>query len=468
MTASRKIIPSVLALALLAACGNAQSGSNTPETAVAAETAPAWTVGDMQMTYNSDGNTYYTFSYHEWEDVGYAFGYDLITRVEYDTGEKAPICQVPGCEHDSSACLAYVDTQSSERLIAAGDGSLLVYHKAWNEESRENMRVSYEEILQDPERRETEYPGQAGEKYLQSCVDMLEQPSYLDRISADGMSRERLVTLPADLNPELICWDGNALYGVILDGNLDMLSKNYGVRISLDGQVDTFEIPDSAYTSLAGGWNGKLVLSHTRCPVDINTMYLYGNYNGFYALERDACVDCWLYDPNTGEMERIQLPGEYSKYLCLAGDSVVYTRTEPDGISLCTYDLATGESQVLYTNQGNIFSAMPVNRPGGKSRFVCSYYDYSSVLVELSTGRFWSPEELTEMVSQEFPGWHVGNICCETDDGRLVLEMYMNSSSDVVYATIPSPVTPEEEVADVQTSLQSVQEYVEQAEEAAS
>ena len=251
-------------------------------------------------------------------------------------------------------------------------------------------------------------------------------------------------------------------------GNLDVLSQNDGVRIGLDGQVDTFTIPDPGYTSLVGGWNGRLVLRHTRCPVDMNTMFLYGNYNGFYALERDACVDCWLYDPNTRETERIQLPGESSKFLCLAGDLVVYTCAEQEGYSLCTYDLMNGESRVLYTNQGSIFTTAPLNRIGGKPRFVRSYYDYESGIVELSTGRFWSWPELDEMIDQEFPGWYAGNAICETDDDRMVLALYSNNSTETKYTTIPSPITPEENVEDARASLQELQEYVEQAEEAAS
>lgn len=109
-----------------------------------------------------------------------------------------------------------------------------------------------------------------------------------------------------------------------------------------------------------------------------------------------------------------------------------------------------------------------VENLGGAPHFVISYLNGSITMVELSTGLTWSLAELGEL-SEEIPaGFYVNRPVCETADGNLLLELYSNSYREPIYLMVPSPVTPEEEVADVQTSLQSVQEYVEQAEEAAS
>lgn len=458
----------VFLLALLTACGGASSGAAAPETIATAETASSWTIGEMQPLYSAGRAGYYRTQYRQWEDGDGVYAYNLITRVDYDTQEENVACQKPGCEHNTSDCLSYVNIQNADYLVAEEDGSLLFYHRVWSEENRKDMLAKYQGLLDDPARLEEEYPGEAGKAYVQDCVDMLQQPGYVDRISADGLSRERLVSLPEGVNPELVCRDENALYGVIWDGNLDIPTAYYGVRIGLDGQVDTFEIPKPEYTTLMGGWNGKLVLRHTRSPVDMNTMYLYGNYDGFYALERQATQDCWLYDPATGEVDMIRLPDERVTLLSVVGDQLMYSRNEVNRYTLCSYDLVTGETRTYNEENNQISDAAPVQNVGGTPHFVSSYPNGSITMVELSTGVTWSLDELGKMAGEIPAGFYVNRPVCETADGRLLLELYSNSSRDPIYTTIPSPVTPEENVADARASLQEIQEYMEQAEEAAS
>lgn len=459
----RRFWPALL-LALLTACGGASSGTATPETAATAETAPSWTIGEMQPLYSANQAGYYRIQYRQWEDEIGTHAYNLITRVDYDTMEENVVCRKPGCEHDTPDCLSYVNGQSADFYVAEEDGSLLVYHRVWSEENRADMLAQYQEILNDPARLETEYPGEVGKAYVQDCIDMLQQPSYVDRISADGLSRERLVSLPEGMNPDLVCRDENALYGIVWNGNLDISAANYGVRIELDGQVDTFEIPEPEYTTLLGGWNGKLVLRHVRSPVDINTMYLYGNYDGFYALEKASTQDCWLYEPATGEVDRIRLPDEQVTLLSVAGDQLMYSRNEVNRYALCSYDLATGETRTYNEGSTQIANAAPVQNLGGAPHFVTSYLNGVSTMVELSTGLSWDQATLEEMTGLSGQGYFVNAPLCETADGRLLLELYSNSHRDPIYTTIPSPVTPEENVADVSAALQAVQEYEEQAE----
>lgn len=463
----RRVWPLFL-LTLLTACGGASSDAATPETIATAETASSWTVGETEPVYNAGHKGYYRICYQEWETGDEIYAYDLITRLDYDTLEMEVVCQKTGCEHNSPDCLAYTNIQSRDYIIAQEDGSILIYHRALSEELQQDMLNAYQELLNNPGEREAEYPGEAGEVYVQDCVNMLQQPSYVERLSADGRSRERLFSLPEGVNPELVCWDENALYGVVRQGNLDIPTINYGVRIGLDGQVDTFEFPNPEYTTLIGGWNGKLVLRHVRSRVDMNTMYLYGNYDGFYALEKESTQDCWLYDPTTGEVEEVRLPEERVTLLSVVGDILVYCRNDITRYALCTYDLMTGENNTLYEDSSQIMEATPLRNLGGEPHFVNSYVSGRNTMVELSTGICWDIETLEEMTGMSGQGYHVNMPLCETADGRLLLELYNTNSRYPSYTTIPSPVTPEEEVADVQTSLQSVQEYVEQAEEAAS
>lgn len=456
----RKVWP-VFLLALLTACGGASSDSFTPETIATAETAPTWTVGEMQPLYTANSQGYYQITYQERKGESTLYAYNLITRVDYDTMEAEVLCRKPGCEHDNSDCLAYVNPQSSDRFVAQEDGAVLFYHREDGETIKQDALEYFQNVLNDPGLLAEKYPGEAGEAYVQDQIDLLQQPSYVDCISADGLSRERLVSLPEGVNPELVCRDENALYGVVRKGNLDIPTTNYGVRIGLDGQVDTFEIPDPEYTTLMGGWNGKLVLCHTRSPVDMNTMYLYGNYEGFYALEKVATQDCWLYDPATGETEIVRMPEECAKLLNVVGDLLIYCRCEGNRHTLCTYDLSTGKSHTLCEGTNRFDMATPVQNLSGDPHFVIGYLNGRNTMVELSTGLCWEREALGEMTGLTGQGYIVDRPVCETADGRLLLELYPNNSLYPSYTTIPSPITPEENVADARASLQAVQEYAE-------
>ena len=128
---------------------------------------------------------------------------------------------------------------------------------------------------------------------------------------------------------------------------------------------------------------------------------------------------------------------------------------------MCTYDLLTGESNTLYEDNSQIVGATPLRNLAGETHFVNSYVNGSSTMVELSTGLCWDMGTLEEMTGMSGQGYHVNTPLCETADGRLLLELYSNSSRDPIYTTIPSPVTPEENVADARASLQAVQEYAE-------
>ena len=463
-----RILWPALALALLTACGGGASPAATTETAATAEPAVTWPVGEMEPLYSANSQGYFRIVYREWEGENTMYAYTLITRVPFDTLEEEVLCRLPGCEHDTPDCLAYINIQSSDGVLAQEDGSVLVYHAALSAQSNQDMLQNYQEILSDPARLEEEYPGEAGKAYVQDCIDMLQQPSYVDRISADGLTRERLVSLPEGINPRLVCRDENALYGIVNDGTFEVSTNVYGVRIGLDGQVDTFSIPDPDYTTLFSGWNGQLVLRHTRSPVDMNTMYLYGNYDGYYALQRQNTQDCWLYDPATGAVDKIRLPDQNVRLWQVLGDQLLYSRNEWNRAALCVYDLVTGETRTLCEENSVGIDATLVENLGGAPHFVISYLNGSITMVELSTGLTWSLAELGEL-SEEIPaGFYVNRPVCETADGNLLLELYSNSYREPIYLMVPSPVTPEEAVADVQTSLQSVQEYVEQAEEAAS
>lgn len=438
MTKLYKALGLALALALLTACGQ-NTPAATPESAATAETAVSWTVGSLYALPQMDETGYYMTRYQRRDEDG-LYGFTQLCRVDFDTGEMTPVCQVPGCEHKSRACLSYVDLQSSNCWVAVGDGSLLIYHRAVEPEIRQTILEDYRTYLEDTTLQAERYPGEEGRAYLEDTIAEMEQPSYVDRISADGLARERLATLPEDLNPTISCWDGQALYGSMGEGNLDVLTSNQGVRIGLDGQVDTFPLPDNLYTNVVSGWGQQLVLRHISSPVDLRATYLYGNYNAFYALEQQSSQQCWLYDPVQGTTVKADLGYDFTDNLVPAGSRVVYGARDGDRELLCRYDIPTGETRVLLEDV-NSLSSWAIPRAGADPGYLwCHLLDGDAVL-HLDSGTWWTAEELMTMagLTPYNTRYILSNISGETGDDRLLLDVYDMETQEEFYTSIPAP-----------------------------
>lgn len=451
MNLIRKMPGLILAAALLTACADTQPPAATPETA--AETA-GWSVGEMRPLPEANDQGIYVFQYSAINQDNH-YPYNLLCRVDFDSGEVSPVCRVPGCTHDSIDCLAYIDIQSIDTVIPEEDGSLLIYHKAESAETRQDFLHKAQLYLDNAEWKEAEYPGEAGRKYLEAAVESLQQPSYVDRISADGLTRERLVTLPEDLSPSLNCWDGQALYGSTWEGNLDIILENQGVRIGLDGQVDFFDLPDPYLTSIKSGWGQYLVLSHISSPVDIRTMYLYGNYDAYYLLQNQLERQCWLYDPVQGTTQKLEMPvGPVTNFVCV-GDYIVYS-VENNGnqtMSMYTYDLKTGENKLLLEGMSTVYiQTIPTtDRPGS---YIWGYPGTESALVDLDTGTWWTATELMELAGLDTSRYSMVNVNGESGDGRLILTVYDNNSRKNIYVALRCP-TPEDNSNLTQQSMEA-------------
>lgn len=443
MTKLCKALGIALALALLTACGQ-QSPTTTPETAATAETAVTWTVGDLEPLPKASDRGYYCFDYRTFNPDKY-WPYSVLCRVDFDSGELIPVCSVPGCSHDSADCLAFVNTGASDdTIIPMEDGSVLVYHQADSTGIRQEEQEKFGLYLEDEALREEEYPGEDGKKYVEAAYETAQQPSYVDRISADGLTRERLVVLPDNLDIYLNCWDGQALYGSLLSGNLDILTENRGVRIGLDGQVSYFDIPDPYYTEVRSGCGPYLLLSHSSYPVDLRTMYLYGNYNAFYTLQQQVNRECWLYDPVQGTTQKLDFPhGKVTNFVGM-GDRIVYTVEEDGEQRMYLYDLATGETQLNLSWNGGVYIKQ-IPSVGKHPRYVWGYPYNQDALVDLDTGNWWTANELIEMAGLDTGQYTLGNALCETQDGRLLIEVYevSNYYTPDFYTTIPSPALTE-------------------------
>ncbi len=443
MTKLCKVLGLVLVPVLLTACGQKTSAA-TPETAATAETAVSWTVGDLEPLPLANDRGYYFLAFHSFDEDG-RWPYYLVSRVDFDTGEVIPVCNKPGCSHDSADCLAFSDIRYAEdTIIPVEDGSVLLYHQADSTEVRQGEQEEYGYYLAYEEAQEADYPGEAGRKYVEAAYESAGQPSYVDRISADGLTRERLAVLPDDLGTYLKCWDGQALYGSLLSGNLDIVTENRGVRVGLDGQVSYFDLPDPYYTEVRSGCGPYLLLSHTSSPVDLRTMYLYGNFNAFYTLQEQADRKCWLYDPVQGTTQELDLPHENLTNFVGMGDCIVYTVEENGEQWMYTYDLTTGETGACVQGSGSIIIKL-IPSVGRQPRYVWANPQGQSALVDVDTGNWWTTDELMEMTGLDTGQYALGNALCETRDGRLLLQLYDMSSynTEAFYTTIPSPALTE-------------------------
>lgn len=443
MTKLRKALGLALVPVLLTACGQ-NAPAATPETADTAETAVTWTMGNLEPLPWANDRGYYFLEFHSFDGNG-RWPYYLVSRVDFDTGEVTPVCNKPGCSHDSTDCLAFSDINYAEdTIIPMEDGSVLLYHQADSTEVSQDKQEQYGYYLDYEEARVVDYPGEAGRKYVEAVYESAGQPSYVDRISADGLTRERLAVLPDDLGTYLKCWDGQALYGSLLSGNLDIITENRGVRVGLDGQVSYFDLPDPYYTEVRSGCGPYLLLSHTSSPVDLRTMYLYGNYNAFYTLREQADQECWLYDPVQGTTQKLDLPYENLTNFVGMGDRIVYTAVEDGEQWIYIYDLTTGETGLGIQGSGSMIIKV-VPAVGRQPRYVRANPQGQDALVDMDTGNWWTTDELMEMTGMDPGRYDLGNALCETRDGRLLLQLYDMGSNPTenVYTTIPSPALTE-------------------------
>lgn len=102
----KKLITLILAAALtLAACASAPDTASTPlansTPEPTAATTPAPTTAPFYPVANSynNGDTYYAFV-HRGED-------SLLLKTDYAAAMQTVNCAVPGCAHDSDACLPH-------------------------------------------------------------------------------------------------------------------------------------------------------------------------------------------------------------------------------------------------------------------------------------------------------------------------------------------------------------------------
>lgn len=147
------VITAALALALTA-CGQAAADSTpTPTAATEATAAPAeqpQSIGSdalRLLTAAADGVYYQAFN--DWE-INYTDtrGRALIYAIDEQTGDARPVCSLPDCTHDSAACPAWCDGNTT---LCYGDGDeVYLLNFYYNDET---SYYSWEQINSDHTRR---------------------------------------------------------------------------------------------------------------------------------------------------------------------------------------------------------------------------------------------------------------------------------------------------------------------------
>ena len=154
----KKYLAITAALALvLTACGHAAPNSTQTLTAatettqaMAAPAEPPQGIGSgalRMLTAAADGVYYQAFN--DWE-INYTdtMGRALVYAIDEQTGDARPVCNLPGCAHNSDTCPAWCDGNTT---LCYGDGDeVYLLNFYYNDET---SYYSWEQINSDHTRR---------------------------------------------------------------------------------------------------------------------------------------------------------------------------------------------------------------------------------------------------------------------------------------------------------------------------
>lgn len=427
----KKLLPLLLAAAMaLVACGDGDGApratAETAAEAAAGQEGPAFMVGQLyRITEAGYGRGYNTGdAYYEIVQTrpgGYG---GLLLKTDYRTMTQAPVCQRKGCTHDDATCPAYLPIWERHNVFVA-DGSVYIVYTAMEQPLRENAWSD--------ERWQTWFDeqgivGEEAEAYLASGAEQ-RGPGYIERIAPDGLSRERVVTLPDDIdwNVDLSYCDGKALYGVC--GIYDTTAPRTGYRVDLStGQVDSFAL--FASENFVGVRGSRMLTTHT-----VTDEPLPPDYGERYdAAMQNARVEFDLLDMGTGNRVKVcEFPYDQSMsggcdFLTICGDRLYFTKTARDEDLTIQYnwvecfDIATGETRRVFdplpTNQTwpqRLEGFLPIGSGETNPYFTLGAYNAGRwYLLNAETGEQW------EMPQRQFRygAYTQVYLLAQTNDGR--------------------------------------------------
>ena len=431
----KRIVCLALALALAACAAPApQSGTEAPAPATA-ETA-ALTVGQLYTLPDTCGG------YWGWNtgDAYYEYARDgqpnsmaaLTLKTDYATGRQEPVCKVPGCTHDSERCPAWLADWGRISLMVFDDEMYFLYY-ALDPESRQSYQEQgWEGYLQNL--RGSEEYAAAGDKaaYEERARRSYEQaisPSYLEKISADGLTRTRLFTLPEGMDWDVsFRWsDGAALYGVQYGSN----HTSALVRLDLaTGELTTLPLRDTEWPLTVSG-NRFLISSVVSDePLDWNSEPEVLN-----AQLQNATAVFSLLDVAADTREVVyQEPYDpitvYNGFSRIYNGKLYFLRVSAvdntiDRVWVECYDPADGQLHPVTDSLGTAIaspgtaSGFPPVRAGAGNRWMWleNYMTNEDWLLDLDTG------ELHEITQRQLRDgmWQTVSTMAQTNDGRWMI-----------------------------------------------
>lgn len=222
-----------------------------------------------------------------------------VRYLDYLTNTDGCVCQKSGCTHDNADCPAYLSAEemayTTPRLFAAEGCVYLV---------PSSQRVSSEDVAIDILLME-------GQEPTQENIDRMLHTG-IDRISADGLTRETVTDLPEDASDwYCVAVDGTKAYFArsLVYQESEEPADNYLVCDVSTGQITESPAQFFRYEDVFGCYGGCLVIRRTVDPMDI-LHYWSGALGTAGQSTSQSCYE--LVDPATGQRRGV-LTGETSE-----------------------------------------------------------------------------------------------------------------------------------------------------------
>lgn len=226
-------------------------------------------------------------------------GGSVILKTDYETGVQSCVCQIPGCTHDSSDCPAYLPILSYTQVFVV-EGAVYLSYNARPVELRPTPAPQQEADAEIQPYTEEDLGEMSEEEYRDwriEEVEMMTQPSFVDVISPDGLTRRRVATIPDELSyyPQLRWCDGRALYGACYLGGSYIEKSGVLLRVDLT-TGRTVTLPLGEQEELVGAVGRELLI----CQIVTATPLPKESGEAYNAIMQNSTIRFDLVDFATG------------------------------------------------------------------------------------------------------------------------------------------------------------------------
>ena len=449
-----KTLALLLAPLLLAGCGaQAATPDTLPTTETTAETAADPTpepapagfgaVGTI-IQYPSTCGGYWGWNtgnaYYEIARIGNSME-ALVLKTDYATGQQTPLCNVPNCTHDSTACPAYLETWSRTDLLVL-DGTVYLHYNGldyWNNSNGES--TNWEDYV-DTWREEYADHGQewgytSEDEYIKACRIDLEKyysPSTIEAFNDDLTARTTVLTFTDEMRDLTEMYfrycDENALYAA--EGSISQNTPGCIVRLDIH-TGETQEIQLYANEEVVDAKDGRFI---TRRLVADAPLPNYSEGDIYQAAVQNAQMEFDWLDPQTLEREKIlDVPANGNDTVLRVYKGRVYFQDNAREVSnwgtqysLSYYDATGSRTELVADLPVNLYlpttdsGFMPVFGSGERTWVWAqesgdSIWSDKDYLYNLDTG------ESIEITQKQYRdgGYMAVSLMAQTNDGRWMI-----------------------------------------------